>query len=373
MRVMKIIYSIISFLLSYIIPKSDRVLLFSSYPDYTDNSYAVYQYLRNNRSGVYKLVWIFNEKRTIINNPDVLAYYKYSLKGVYYFFRAKYVFCTHGLYSFLTPRQGYKIINLWHGMPLKNIGSLDPKNNGYNPTKADYLIATSDVFQEIMAKSFNDLDMQRVLVLGQPRNDLLFKETTFFSKRGIDPNEYASIGVWLPTYKQSAVGDIRCEGVYNDNGIAFLSMDELRQLDNFLVKESRLLIVKLHPMDALQNVDFENFRNLLIIKQKDFNDQLYTLLGAADYLLTDYSSVWVDYCVLNRPIGFVMNDMAEYEQSRGFTIEGLNKKLPGAVISSYNALMDFILQPVLITEHRHIYNKYLDNKSSERLIAYLDL
>ena len=369
---MKFILAIISYLLS-LIPRSKKILVFSSFPDYTDNAYAVYQYLQKNRGEKYKYVWIFSDKASTTKHSGVKGYYKYSIRAFYYFVRAKYVFCTHGIYSFLNIKQKEKIVNLWHGMPLKTIGCMDAQSGGSNPTKADYLIATSPFFQEIMAKSFNDIPLDKVLLTGQPRNDMLFEASDFYKNRGIDVEKYSSIGMWLPTYKQSIVGDIRVDGVYNDNGISFLSMDELSILDKHLQKANTLLIVKLHPMDALQKVNFSNFKNLMIVKPKDFNEQLYPLLGTADFLLTDYSSVWIDYCILKRPIGFVMNDIQEYKTSRGITIENLDEKLPGTIIDTLEKLLAFIEKPISNTDNIEFYNTHCDNRASERIVDYFNL
>ena len=60
----------------------------------------------------------------------------------------------------LELHQDNKIVNMWHGMPLKTIGSLDPSSGGHNPTTADYLVATSPFFQDIMAKAFNNMDIK---------------------------------------------------------------------------------------------------------------------------------------------------------------------------------------------------------------------
>lgn len=370
---MKLFFAIISFLLR-LIPKSGKILVFSSFPDYTDNAYAMYEYLRKNKENKYRYIWIYSDKTSTIKHPEIEGYYKYSIKAFYYFARAKYVFTTHGIYSFLDLGKRNNIVNLWHGMPLKTIGSMDLQGNGKNPTKADYLIATSIFFQELMAKSFNNMSIERVLLTGQPRNDLMFQETDFFRNRGIDRDNYRSIGIWLPTYRQSIVGDIRNDGIFNDNGISFLSMDDLHRLDAQLQERTSLLIVKLHPMDALQQIDFGSFSNLIIIKQQEFREQLYPLLGACDYLLTDYSSVWIDYCILKRPIGFVMNDINEYKNSRGLTIENLDEKLPGIIIDTFDKLVSFIdKHPEFDDSNLPLYNKYCDSKASERLTDYFSL
>lgn len=368
---MKVIFQILSWVLSKI-PKSKRILVFSSFPDYTDNAYAFYKYIEAEHKAEFDSIWIFSDKSSLLKYPDVRAYYKYSIRGIYYFSRARYVFCTHGLYSFIDLQQGLKIVNLWHGMPLKTIGCLDPQSGGVNPTKADYLIATSPVFQKIMSKAFNAMPVERVLLTGQPRNDLLFEPTDFFANRGIDPDKYKSVGIWLPTYKQSFVGDIRKDGIFNENGIAFLTIDDLIRLDQFLVDTNNLLIVKLHPMDILQNYGFPAFENLMIIKQKDFKEQLYPLLGACSYLLTDYSSVWVDYCILQRPIGFVMNDVGEYENTRGFTIDNIIDLLPGTILNTFENISAFIETPnVIRTNKSHLFNSYMDDHSSDRIYKAL--
>jgi CDP-glycerol glycerophosphotransferase (TagB/SpsB family) len=203
---------------------------------------------------------------------------------------------------------------------------------------------------------------------------LLFEETDFFTTRNINVKDYESLGVWLPTYRSSIIGDIRNDGVFNEDGISFLSMEELARLDTFLQDRKALLIIKLHPMDALQEKEFGEFSNITIIKPKDFDGQLYPLLGASDYLLTDYSSVWIDYCILKRPIGFVMNDIEEYRASRGLTIENLDEKLPGTIIDSYEKLKEFITKrPEFNDKHLSLYNSYCDNKSAERLSRQLGI
>ena len=361
-------------LISRLIPRSRDILAFTSFPDCSDNAYAQYRYITDNRPGKYRCVWIYTDKESVTQHPDIKGFYKYSIRAFYYFARARYVFGTHGIYDFLKFQRRGKIVNLWHGMPLKTIGCMDPTTGGTNPAKADYLIATSPFFKEIMHKSFEDVDIDNVLLTGQPRNDLMFLPTPFFGNRGIDRTAYRSIGIWLPTYRQSIIGDIRKDGIFNDNGISFLSLDDLIRLNTHLQEISSLLIVKLHPMDALQLKDFSSFSNLLIIKPSEFREQLYPLLGASDYLLTDYSSVWIDYCILKRPIGYVMNDIQEYRNSRGLTIENLDQALPGPIIDTYEKLVEFISNPPAFdSSNLAMFSTYCDNNASERIAKHLKL
>lgn len=378
---MSIIYIFFS-LFSYLIPTSKRVLVFSSFPDYTDNAYAMYKYIsqRSVVSNKYKLVWLMVQKDTALvklvkaENINVIVHYRFSLQGIWYFYRAKYVFCTHGLNSFIHLHQKNKIVNMWHGMPLKVIGAMDPKNNGTNLTKADYLVATSPFFQQLMSYSFDNINLEKIFLIGQPRNDLLFETTDFFLKNKIDISRYSNIGIWLPTYRSSIVGDIRMDGKYVEGNISYLSQKDLNKLDCFLVKHHVLLIVKLHPMDVLQKCEFKNYSNILILKQIDFKYQLYPLLGSTSFLLTDYSSVWVDYEILNKPIGFVMDDIEEYKKSRGLTIAELDKKLPGPILDTLDKLYSFLASPSdFLIDSGTFYNTYKDSNACQRLLKALNL
>lgn len=364
--------SLISILISKIIPLSDRLLVFTSFPDYTDNAYAIYHYLIKTYPNKYRYIWLSVDKKYNAQGIDMV--YRFSLKGLWYYYRAKYIFCTHGVNAVLRLSQQNKIVNMWHGMPLKTIGSLDPTSSGYNPTIADYLVATSPFFQDLMSRAFNNKDLKCVPIVGQPRNDLLFEKTSFYEEFSIDKEQFSQIGIWLPTYRSSVIGDIRIDGNYKEGNISFLSEKELFDLNKALCLSKTLLLIKLHPMDALQEYSFTSYSNILIMKQKDFKGQLYPLLGSCDFLLTDYSSVWLDYEILDKPIGFVMNDIEEYKNTRGLTIQNLDDYLPGPILDTLEKLILFISKPYSpIKKKDNFFNTYKDNRSSQRLADFLKL
>ena len=364
--------SYLSKIVSYIIPISQRLLVFTSFPDYTDNSYAIYRYLIGKYPQKYRYVWLVSDKNCKRDNVNMV--YRFSLRGIWLYYRAKYIFCTHGINAALKLHNDNKIVNMWHGMPLKSIGALDSRYNGYNPTNGDYLIATSPFFQRLMSRAFNDKDLKCIPIVGQPRNDLLFESTSFFEDNLIDVKQYNQIGIWLPTYRSSIVGETRIDGNYKEGAISFLTEDELEKLNEYLYKTRTLILIKLHPMDALQNYSFRNYTNIILLKQKKFKWQLYPLVGNCDFLLTDYSSVWLDYEILNKPIGFVMNDIEEYKNSRGLTIQNLDDHLPGQILDTLDKLIKFIENPTeKLIERNNFFNSYKDKKSCERLADFLNL
>lgn len=370
----------LSRIISYIIPQS-KIFVFFSYPNFTDNPYALYLYILSMAEyREYKKVWIidYNEPgfdsriqhiKKIDNSTIVVK--RNSWGSLWYYYRSKFFFFSHSLYSSFFLKDKNKRINLWHGMPLKRIAAMQ-KNTTYNGVTSDLLISTSKMFQEIMARSFIQ-PLEKVLICGQPRNDLFWEDTNFFAETGIDKDNYSKIGLWLPTYRSSfnEDGSILNEGNF-DNFLSFLRREDINVLNAILVQLNYLLIVKFHPMDVLNDEQVPNFSNIKFYNKYNFDYQLYPLLGKMDFLLTDYSSVWVDYEILNKPIGFVLNDMEQYGNDRGFTIDNLIEKLPGKIITDFESLQSFLSAPSLEHNQEIVWNKYKDNKSSERMMNYLD-
>lgn len=374
---MNIVKKILNFLEKKI--KKKEIIIFHSFPDYTDNSYAIFKYMLDNNINTENLIWLYNKDKELekkIYNEfgrNIKCYKKNSIKGLWNFFRCEKVFCTHGIFSFIKTKK--KKINLWHGMPLKNIGFLDLKMK--NITTSDYLISTSKIFQSIMAKSFN-INEKDVFLTGQPRNDLFFEKSNFYEKKKINKNKYNKIIMYLPTYRKSEIGDIRNDGKYDKEKIGIISINELEILNNNLKNNNNLMLIKMHPMDILQKKNLNQFSNIVILKSKDLeeiNEQLYPLLGTSDLLITDYSSVWIDYEILNKPIYFAIDDYSEYQASRGFTIDKILDILPGDVVQNIDELLESLnnIPNKIQKETGDMFNLYKDNQSSKRVLEALNI
>ncbi|EGT3617572.1 hypothetical protein FHH43_15300, partial [Clostridium perfringens] len=104
------------------------------------------------------------------------------------------------------------------------------------------------------------------------------------------------------------------------------------------------LLIKPHPMDSIR-IDKSKFKNIKIA----YNDNLeyagvniYTILKMSKALITDYSSVYIDYLILDKPIGFVVDDIREYSDKRGFVFEDPFEKMPGEKIVDIDTFINFI-------------------------------
>lgn len=317
----------------------------------------------------YKFVWLVEEVTDSImamvkeRKFHCQVIKKKSIRGVLAFLRCKHFFTSHGGFlNFDTSRVPNKYVNLWHGMPLKRIGRLLYDDFGFQP---NLTIASSSAFQKVMSACFN-LPLEKALVTGQPRCDMMSRETDFFENRGIKLSNYSKVGIWMPTYRVSIIGDIRQDGTYQEGSVSFLSKEDILYLDDYLRKKNVLLLLKIHPMDVLQNYDFPNYTNIVVIKPREADSELYPILGKCDFLLTDYSSVYIDYEVLSRPIGFVMDDLDEYSSSRGFCFERIEEVMPGRVLTNLEEVEDFIDKPEFESCSVQL-NNYHDFDSSKRL------
>ena len=374
----KFISNVFSFIANLV--PTMNIILFHSFPDVADNSFAMCRYLHlNGYDQKYSFVWLIEDVEKedllhkVLEKEGIKAQLikRISFRGIWMFIRARYVFVSHGLFDAIKLKQHPdKNINLWHGMPLKLLGASEERGVP-SSSNFDYVVSSSKFFQNIMAEAFA-ATKDKVLITGQPRCDLLFEPTDWFDSVGIYPAQYKSVGIWLPTYRKSIIGDIRVDGDYNDRGVSFLGEAELLKLDSFLREVNVLLLLKIHPMDALQNASFDDFTNIVLIKPQEFHFQLYPLLGSCDFMLTDYSSVFIDYQILRRPMGFVMDDIDSYKSTRGFYFEDIEQALPGPILSNLEELCSFIQSPSYI-ENDINFNDYFDNQSSKRICEFLEI
>ena len=93
-------------------------------------------------------------------------------------------------------------------------------------------------------------------------------------------------------------------------------------------------------------------------------------------LITDMSSVWVDYLLLDKPMIFAFPDIADYRNGRGLNIEPYEHWVPGPFVTDMDGLIDAIA--AVIARHdpsgperrlmRRRLHQWDDAKSTDRLL-----
>jgi hypothetical protein len=309
--------------LSRVVPTSRSVVL-SVYPETEGNGLEVARALVRRYRG--RVVWLRDpgplpaEVRELADQGLVLLP-KASLRGLGAYLRAEAVLFTHGLYGSPRPCARKPVVNLWHGdgpkdiRPDREVGAL---------IASTYFVGSTPLFSHWQAEAF-EVPVERVLVTGNPRTDQLWRRA--------EPDRLARLGitgafvVWMPTFRRArAVGAVRVRGgdVPPEDGGA-----ELAALLDGLGARGIQLVVKPHPMDA----DRRRWPGALTLDEDDLvraGVSLYALLGASSGLVTDYSSVWVDYLLLDRPLAFLVPDRASY--SRALHPPDVLDWVPGEVV-----------------------------------------
>lgn len=325
-----------------IFPKRN-IILFNSYPAYSDNSRALYEYILRNRPDItkkYKIIW-GQEKGASI--PKELSHYgietidKKSLKGIYTFLSAKYVFSTHGYFPGVKSGNGQVQVNLWHGCGYKSIMDSDRIYRG------DINTVTGSIYVPIHEKVF-DMKPGTVYPTGLPRNDLMFADRAVMPKLRINKKKYKKIYIWMPTYRKANEGHKEVDGKVDAFTISTMTHGELDLLNRTLKLLDILLIVKPHPMDAKAFDNVKGYTNIKTIMNGELDNagvQLYEFMAETDALLSDYSSVVIDYLMLQKPVVMVMSDIYEYENSRGFVFENIKDYLPGPIITNTTGLINY--------------------------------
>lgn len=329
----------LTFLNKYI-PKKERQVVLYSNLGFRDNIRALYDYLVENRYyEKYCIICVTNEyKKYKKTNKDIL--FVSPVMGLGYYLRSKYFFYSFGKYP-IYPSNRQIVVNLWHGMPLKKIGLLSEKERDLKYNFFTYVLSTSKFFKPIMSKAFGCSESQ-VIIAGEPRNDALFKKVNISNYFDIKENNKKVI--YMPTFRYST--DLLIDNSGSKDTVYEKLKDNkvLVKLNNELVGKNIILFIKPHPLDNFDELFIENLSNIFYITDEILNKRnitLYTFLGNMDALITDYSSVYFDYLLLNKPIGFVVDDIDSYDKKRGFIIDNPLNIMPGEKIRDLNELNKF--------------------------------
>ena len=362
------IFALCSFLNKRINHKQDKILFYTDL-GFRDNVKALYDYLIENEfNKKYKIVCATNDYAKFVQTQPQNVTFKKKWNGFVDYFSAGYVFYCFGRIPIL-PGKNQNVVQLWHGSPLK--AASQKMLDSYSADKLffTHIIASSDFFVSVLSQWFT-FPKEKIAVCGQPRNDLLFTNTHY------DFGTYEKLIVWLPTFRNSAQ-------MGNDSSqkqvIPIFQESDFAELNEFLKSKQVKIIVKLHPVqniDTYNTVDLEHF---VLLSNDEFMRRkmdLYRLCSQADAMITDYSSIYFDYLLLNRPIGFTEDDIDIYAGNRGFSVKNQDECKPGFRIKTKQDFYQFVNDVVtekddFASERANVNswaNTYTDNKSSERVL-----
>ena len=358
-----------------------RIIVFESSPDYACNTYPVFQQLRKELPD-YKMVW-FTSRNTPVPEGVAGVYWYDSrsffnlVKKWYYGHFARVFVSSNRVLKKKRPMQ--LSLFLCHGSKTKKTRGSYEVGEG-----VDYINVQSHFFDEIITYEYN-CDKSRLVYLGYPRCDVFYQSSGSIAgqKMGLSPE--SRYVVWLPTFRQHANVDMGMDrSKYDSIGMPLVySLEALGRLDTFLAGMDTYIFFKPHPAQDVSGLISANLEHVRIIRDRDLSDRglvLYELLSGSDGLITDYSSVFFDYLLLDRPIATTTDDIDEWKAMTGFAfdLESFYDKSTTRV-ATLEELMGFLsdLHEGIDKkaggreEIRKLTNTYFDGDSAKRVAAFI--
>lgn len=368
------------------LPLNNYIVL-ESIPVYSDNAKAVYEeLLRREYNKKYKIFWLnYNGEctKSTFGNIKNVCLLENSPKGnkvKQLLNRLKTSFVLHTAKVFVSGNNFFSKfrdeqinIHLTHGAALKNC------SGHYTlPKDVDVALTFSDYIAKYDAINYM-CDESKLIPLGYPRNDELFGEK--ISIDGLFPNaKYNKIIYWMPTFRQHKNGKV------TSSSIAFpiiYNQEIAQRINEYAVEKKVLLIVKPHFAQDVSKMTEMHLSNLEFINNEFLRKNgiaNYALLRSADAMITDYSSVYYDYLLCDKPIGLCFDDYEEFNAQNGFTVDPDYIFSGGEKIYNTDDLLDFINNisnesDCLKEQRNEIKNvvfKHCDNQSTKRVVDYIE-
>ena len=327
---------------------------------YADNSKVLFEkFISEDIENVY----YYTKNRSTLQSIPKNSIYAYSIRGFYILIRARILVFTHGssdYFPYFPSKHPQRIfINLFHAIAVKRVGITNKTSNIREVNKWNYFVVSSEFEKEFIKKQylFND---DQILNFGHPRNDILINNSPKSSK-------YTNkLVLYAPTFRDSTITKL----------FPFEDSD-LLILDEFLLNNGIEIMIRLHINEEVKYKDHEVYKKLnnIYFEGSDKIPSINDFLHNVDMLITDYSSITLDYLLLNKPIAYIPYDFQEYNSKRGFSFD-YYKYLAGPVLKSQNDLKSFLLMDSDSFSDKKktlkkLFHNHQDGRSTERLFKFI--
>lgn len=331
--------------------RSDLILFGARDGDfYMDNSRALYEWYLENKPGS-QICWMTTsaEVATFLKQLKMPVARIDSFKGVYLLNKAKYAFYTNRLrdvaVDYRAVPAGLKMIFLSHGQSVKNtrLAVNEGVDTGYRndtlkgSSQMAFAVSTSPFMAQVQAES-NGLTPEMYRLTGFPRNDWMFKPPVTALEawnKFTGGKKYSKVILYAPTWRRKA-----------PKTMLFPFSDfEAQAIADFVDKHNVLLLLRPHIQDLRDNEPCIAVTRKLCgltpnIRLATINEfvEANFLLPYVDALISDYSSIYHDFLLLDRPIYFVPYDLDSFDQVNGFKYP-YRENLPGPILSTQDQML----------------------------------
>ena len=369
---------------TYLVPPDRHLWLFGAWIGdvYGDNPKYLFEYMLKFYKNEYRIFWVTRNKNIYkeLTEKGIPVLYRNSFKCLFYTLRAGVVVYCNDIkdvnFSFLI-NQKKLLIQLWHGVGNKkicydslyqmkdqqknNIGHLFDKIFPFSdPFRFTAIIATSRLVADRLVSAMK-IPEKKVFITGYPRCDLFYSSAS--SKRDFTKVLYA------PTFRKMGTELFLCR-------LPDTSM--WQQINEIFKKNNIKMYIKLHYKDLMnmkkEKQDISNYSNVSLVIPSALYDVQEELLDT-DILITDYSSIYFDFLLLDRPVIFFAFDLEEYNRDDQGIYEPLENIAAGPIVNDWDSVLEWTVKlkehPDLFEEKRKQvrdrFFEYQDGNSSERV------
>jgi len=369
----------------YLFPRTDKIWLFGSGSGHSFSDNAKYLFLYSSSKSDVKCYWISKNNKLVkeLRGAGYDTYYAYSIIGLWLSLNSK-VYIYDGRANGINFWTSFSAchINLWHGSPLKKLDrDVDLQNSlywqGFHGSgirrflarfkipeffiKPSLMICTSDKVKCYLQSAFN---IGNVLTTGYPRNDIIFNRELVYDQTSNNKELNGKVILYTPTWRDT---DTESRQVLID----------WERLNDLLLKENTVFYLKLHRHDKSIVID-RDYTNIKVLN----NDvDVYPMFKDVDLLITDYSSIFFDFLLTDKPILFYPYDKESYLNNDRPMYDDYDSVTPGYKVLDFEQLYVklelFFKNPKSLKEvdvynkTKDSYHKYKDAKGSERTYKYI--
>lgn len=373
--------------LSLIVPKDNKIILivprFSSV--FSGNLKYIYLYLANERSEVFN-TYLVLKKGTLASELKRRGYPVIehpTVYGLYTLLRSKTVIVESTRWGKMlkaAATHGAIRYQVWHGNGMKNVAMANAAvtNRISHPVKEgmyraldiypkyDYMVFSSSLQYKARRHSFKFKDH---VINGQPRDDIILGRKFRGSEIGAENEtielikESKKIGKHVVLLSPTWRPKNDYQPVHAVNAI---------ELDEFCECNNILMVYKPHPKEFAK---FPITRN--IIRYGKSSD-IYPAFKYFDAMITDYSSIFMDFILLDKPVIFFLYDRDKYERGRGLQHD-IDNVCPGPICRTQQKLQDTLLSTINgIDEYKlrrsevvREFNDFKDTDNCKRLVEHI--
>ncbi|TBL48090.1 hypothetical protein EYY98_18375 [Obesumbacterium proteus] len=340
-KITSLTYNLLGYFLSYFCKKDDKLWLFGSRDghSYADNSKYLFEAMEVENTVNY--FWVTKNKNVYHDLKDLINIeYFYSFKCQVLIAKAGVFITTHGINDISPYMRKNKLhVCLWHGLPLKKIGANTGASRGKNSViynllslflffkkEPDLFLSPSEFYKRIFKEAFVYKSCEFILAQ--------YPRVSKLSRKEPSASNGKRILLYAPTFRDDVD-----ESYYYLNQI-IPHGETLKFVNEKLKKENTLMLIKPHPYIKLNKLEKELYK-YEHVKYVNASEDVFDYLENADVLITDYSSIFFDYIILDRKMIFFAPDLEWYkrQENRGMYFD-YEQFVPGNIFRDWASVIE---------------------------------